>query len=90
MSESTKTLEFKFERTIPAAPGEVFDAWLNPKISCNPWNAADKLLFNPKVDGFFTGPSKGLPITGDLRTLTGRVKFSTPGFHRILCARSRW
>ena len=35
MTNSTKKLEFKFERTIPAAPGEVFDAWLNPKIPGN-------------------------------------------------------
>ena len=62
MKNSKKTLEFKFDRTIPASPGEVFDAWLNPKIPGNPWNAADKLIFNPKVDGFFTGPSGGLPL----------------------------
>jgi hypothetical protein len=23
-----KTIEFRFERTIPAPPGEVFEAWL--------------------------------------------------------------
>jgi len=67
MTKSTKTIEFKFERTIPAPPGEVFDAWLNPKIPGNPWNAADKLLLNSKVDGFFTGPSRELHITGVLR-----------------------
>jgi hypothetical protein len=39
MTKSMKTLEFKFERTIPAPLGEVFDAWLNPKIPGNPWNA---------------------------------------------------
>ena len=51
----------KFERTIPAPPGEVFDAWLNPKIPGNPWNAADKLIFNPKVDGFFYWTIRGTP-----------------------------
>ena len=40
MNESTKTLEFKFERTIPAPPDEVFDAWLNPKIPGTPWHEA--------------------------------------------------
>jgi uncharacterized protein YndB with AHSA1/START domain len=48
-----KTIKLKFERVIPAEPGEVFDAWLDPKIPGNPWNAADKLLLNPHVDGFF-------------------------------------
>ena len=62
MKRSTKTLEFKFERTIPASPGEVFDGWLDPKIPGNPWNMADKLLLNPKVDGFFYG-SSGEPRT---------------------------
>jgi uncharacterized protein YndB with AHSA1/START domain len=62
--KKTKTVEFKFERTIPASPGEVFDAWLNPKIPGNPWNAADKLLLNPKVDGFFYWTFKGTPHYG--------------------------
>ena len=64
MSEPTKTIEFKFERIIPAAPGDVYDAWLNPKIPGNPWNAADKLLFNPKVDGFFYWTFKETPHYG--------------------------
>ena len=46
MTKSTQTLEFKFERTIPAAPGEVYDAWLDPKIPGNPWHESDKLIFN--------------------------------------------
>jgi len=50
MKNSKKTIEFKFERTIPASPDEVFDGWLNPKIPGNPWNAADKFILNPKVD----------------------------------------
>src|SRR5437588_11089261 len=59
MSKSTKTLEFKIERTIPAPPGEVFDAWLNPKIPGNPWNAAEKSILDPKVDGLFYWTLKG-------------------------------
>jgi len=50
---SQNTLEFKFERTIPAPPVEVFDAWLNPQIPGTPWHEAGKLILNPKVDGFF-------------------------------------
>jgi len=64
MSKSTKTIEFKFERTIPAPPGEVYDGWLNPKIPGNPWNMADKLLLNPKVDGFFYWRVKDTPHYG--------------------------
>lgn len=64
MIESAKTLEFKFERTIQASPGEAFDAWLNPKIPGNPWHAADKLLLNAKVDGFFYWTFSGTPHYG--------------------------
>lgn len=53
MSEARKTIEVKVERTISAPPTEVFDAWLDPKIPGNPWNAADRVLLNPKVDGLF-------------------------------------
>jgi uncharacterized protein YndB with AHSA1/START domain len=53
MNNTTKTLEFKIERIIPAPAGEVFDGWLNPKIPGNPWNAAEKFVLDPKVDGLF-------------------------------------
>src|SRR5258706_10497341 len=59
MTNSNKTLEFKMERTIPAPPGEVFDAWLNPKIPGNPWSAAEKFILDPKVDGLFYWTLKG-------------------------------
>jgi len=59
MENSKKTLEFKFDRTIPALQDEVFDGWLNPKIPGSPWNMAEKLLLNPKVDGFFYWLIKG-------------------------------
>jgi uncharacterized protein YndB with AHSA1/START domain len=59
MNKSKKTIEFSFERTIPAPPDEVFDAWLNPKIPGNPWNAAEKFLLDPKVDGLFYWALKG-------------------------------
>lgn len=53
MKKSKQTLELKFERTITAPPREVFDGWLNPKVPGNPWNMGEKLILNPKVDGFF-------------------------------------
>lgn len=59
MENSKKTLEFKLERTIPAPVPEVFDAWLNPKIPGNPWNAAEKFILDPQVDGLFYWTLKG-------------------------------
>ena len=59
MQKSEKTLEFKFERTIPVPPAEVFDGWLDPKIPGNPWNAAEKFLLTAKVDGLFFWTLKG-------------------------------
>lgn len=53
MSDPIRKIQFKVERTIPAPPDEVYDAWLNPKIPGNPWNIADRFLLDPKVDGFF-------------------------------------
>jgi uncharacterized protein YndB with AHSA1/START domain len=64
MTATTKTLEIRVERTIPAPPHEVFDAWIDPKIPGNPWSMADKLLFNPEVDGFFYWAIKGTPHYG--------------------------
>lgn len=54
-----KTLEFKIERTLPATPEEAFDAWINPKIPGNIWNAAEKFIFDVKPDGLFYWLLKG-------------------------------
>jgi uncharacterized protein YndB with AHSA1/START domain len=59
MENSTKTLEFKVERTIAAPPTEVFNAWLDPKIPGNPWNAAEKFILDATVDGLFYWTLKG-------------------------------
>ena len=53
MKATGKTIEFRFERTIPGSPEELFDAWLDPKIPGTTWNAAEKLILDPKVDGLF-------------------------------------
>jgi len=53
MTTSTKTVEIKVARTIPAPPGEVFDAWLDPKIPGTPWHEHVKLIVDPKVDGLW-------------------------------------
>jgi len=53
MSKKKKVLEFKVERTIPAPPAKVFRAWLNPKTPGTPWHEGEKLILNPKKNGFF-------------------------------------
>lgn len=64
MIKASKRLEFTFERTIPAPAGKVFDAWLNPKVPGNPWQMADKLILDPRVDGFFYWRFDGIPHYG--------------------------
>jgi uncharacterized protein YndB with AHSA1/START domain len=73
MTKSTKTIEFKFERTIAAPVGEVFDGWLNPKIPGNPWNAAEKFVLEAKVDGLFYWALKGTAHYGRF------TEFERPG-----------
>lgn len=58
MENAKKTLEFKVERTIPAPPDEVFDAWLDPRVPGTTWNAAKKFMLDPKVDGLFYWSTK--------------------------------
>ena len=75
MKNSKKTLEFKFERTIPAPPGEVFDAWLDPKIPGNPWHEADKLIFRSESGrALLLAHQRDVPITGDLRRSSDRAR----------------
>ncbi len=64
MKKSEKTLEVKQERIIPADPGKVFDAWLNPKTPGTPWNEGQKVILNPKVDGLFYWLISGTPHYG--------------------------
>ena len=81
MKKPTKTIEIAVERAIRAPLGEVFDGWLNPKVPGNPWNAAEKFILDPKVDGLFYWALKGRPITADSRKSSGRVGCSIPGYH---------
>lgn len=89
MKTSTKTIEITVGRTIPASPEDVFDAWLNPKIPGNPWNAAEKFILDPKVDGLFYWTLKGRPITADSRRSSGRVEFSIRGCPRTPSEKNR-
>ena len=76
MNESKKTIEFKFERTIPAPPCEVFDGWLDPKIPGNPWNAAERFILDAKVDGLFYWALKGTSHYGRFTQIErpGRIR----------------
>ena len=53
MTTSTKTLEITVERTIPAPPREVFDAWLDPNVPGSLWHGHEKVIFNPEIDGLW-------------------------------------
>jgi uncharacterized protein YndB with AHSA1/START domain len=53
MTTSTKTLEITVERTIPAPPREVFDAWLDPGVPGTLWHGHKKVIFNPEIDGLW-------------------------------------
>ncbi len=48
-----KLVEFKFERIIAAPAEQLYDAWLNPGVPGTPWNKAEKVIMDTKVDGLF-------------------------------------
>lgn len=53
VNATTNCIELTFRRVIPARSSEVFDAWLSPECPGTPWNMAEKLSLDPKVDGLF-------------------------------------
>ena len=71
-----ETIEVRVERTIPASPDKVFEAWLNPRIPGNPWSMAEKLVLNPEVDGLFYWKINGTAHYGRFTELArpGRVQ----------------
>jgi len=79
MTTSTETVEVKVERTIPAPPGDVFDAWLDPQVPGTLWHENDKLIINPKVDGlWYLLSPKGTPHYGRFVEMDrpGRIQHS--------------
>jgi uncharacterized protein YndB with AHSA1/START domain len=48
-----KTMTVKVERLIPASPHDAYKGWLNPKVPGNPWYEGNKLILQPKLNGFF-------------------------------------
>lgn len=53
MIAKVKTFELTLNRTMPASPNEVFDAWLDPSHPATPFNGSEQLLLDPTVGGFF-------------------------------------
>ena len=48
-----KTMELNFQRTLPASPAEVYDAWLDTQNQGNPWFQSDRVDFHPKQGGLY-------------------------------------
>ena len=48
-----RTYELTLNRTIAASPEEVYDAWLDPNLPCNPWHGSKRLDWNPRVGGLW-------------------------------------
>ncbi len=45
--------EVTVARTISAAPGKVFDVWMDPASPGGPWYGVSRLVIHPAVDGLF-------------------------------------
>lgn len=65
-----KTMELKFQRTIPASPAEVYDAWLDTQNPATPWHDSARIEFKPKLGGLYhfmhikKAPGKEMPHYG--------------------------
>jgi uncharacterized protein YndB with AHSA1/START domain len=55
MIPNYKTMTITLNRTIPASPAEVYDAWLDPATPGTPWDRSEceKVILDPKIDGLF-------------------------------------
>jgi len=83
---ATKAVEIKLERTIPAPPGEVFDAWLDPTVPGTLWHENEMLIIDPKVDGLWYLLSlKGSPHYGRFIAIDrpGRLQHSWMSRHTL-------
>jgi uncharacterized protein YndB with AHSA1/START domain len=84
-NKPTDTLEFRFERTIPAVPGEVFDAWLDAKVPGTPWHEHEKLIVDAKVDGLWYWLVRGNPHYGRFTQFErpGRIQLTWMSRHTL-------
>src|SRR5215470_10045641 len=56
---SGETVEITVERTISAAPGEVFDAWLDPSVPGAFGHDNEQLIVDFRPDGLWYWRSRG-------------------------------
>jgi uncharacterized protein YndB with AHSA1/START domain len=40
-------------RTIPASAERIYDVWIDPQSPGGPWHGAERVIFNPVVDGLY-------------------------------------
>jgi uncharacterized protein YndB with AHSA1/START domain len=74
MTRSAKTLTVNLKRVIAGPPGEVFDAWMDPKKACNPWSYGKTLGLERKPATVFCVimGSAGAHFGRILKLATGR------------------
>jgi uncharacterized protein YndB with AHSA1/START domain len=52
-SAPPETIELSVTRTIPAAPAEIYDTWLDATRPGSPWFGVARAIVHPVVDGLF-------------------------------------
>jgi len=45
--------DINVNRTIPAPADKIYDVWIDPKSPGGPWHGAERVIFNPLVDGLY-------------------------------------
>jgi uncharacterized protein YndB with AHSA1/START domain len=46
-------IDITVNRTIPAPAEKIYDVWIDPKSPGGPWHGAERVIFNPVVDGLY-------------------------------------
>lgn len=46
-------MDITVNRTIPATAEKIYDVWIDPKSPGGPWHGAERVIFNPVVDGLY-------------------------------------
>lgn len=67
MTQKLKTLTLNLKRVVAGPPAKVFDAWLDPQKSCNPWNHGKTLGLEPKAGSLYC------VIVGGVGYIYGRI-----------------
>ena len=68
MIPNYKKMTITVNRTIPASPAEVYDAWLDPATPGTPWarSECEQVILDPKIDGlFYFKPTHWRPLPDD-------------------------